>query len=117
MSLHGELAERLIEHYGPDLAESPRLSHDAVTAIFQDGLALELRFAGAEEYALRWRRGEAELCIDTAPLHRQLATFPHHLHDDRGGLRADPVTQPGREPWENVRALVDRIRRDPLLAG
>jgi hypothetical protein len=76
---------------------------------------MEARFGAEDEYAFNWRWGEAELRIDTAPLHPILATFPNHLHDNVGVLRLDPVTDPARSPWENLRVLVAALMVDPLL--
>ncbi len=116
MSLHPELAERIATRYADALQEPPRTAQDAVLLMFNNGLAVELRMANAEEYAIRWRWGEAELCIDTAPLHRDVSTYPHHLHDMGGAVRADPLTMPGTDPWQNVQAVLDTILQDPLLS-
>ncbi len=110
-----EIAEHLIEHYGERLHDAPVLAHDALTATLDNGVILELRFAGAEEYSLRWLHDGRAFAIDTAPLHPGLATFPNHLHAPDGSVRPDPLTQPGRTPWDNVRALVERVLADPLL--
>jgi hypothetical protein len=109
------LSERLIEHFGERLSGAPALAQDALTAKFDTGLMLELRFAGSGEYSIRWLIGGQSLGIDTAPLHPSLATFPNHLHGTDGAPRPDPLTHPGREPWDNVRAVVVRVLEDPLL--
>ena len=110
--LHADLKERIEGHYGDRLDGEPRLMQDALIATFDTGLAVELRFASRDEYALHWVWGEAELGIDTAP-----GATPSHLHDEEGKVRADPLTRPGDEPWNNVQALLDALLRDPLLAG
>jgi hypothetical protein len=115
MSLHPQLADRIAAHYAEALQEPPRTAQDAVLLVFTNGLAVELRMANAEEYAMRWRWGDAELCIDTAPLYRDLPTYPHHLHDLEGAVRPDPLTTPGADPWQNVQAVLDAILQDPLL--
>lgn len=115
LRIHLALAERVAARYAGSLAADPRLSQDALTLQFADGLALELRFASSEEYAINWVWGDAELRIDTAPLHPGLATFPNHLHDHEGACRADPLTVPGSDPWENVARVLDAVVADPLL--
>ncbi len=115
MSLLPELSESLVEHYGERLSGAPSLAQDALTASFDTGLSVELRFASSEEYSIRWRFEGWSLGIDTAPLHTGLATFPNHLHVADGTPRPDPLTQPGRAPWDNVRAVVERVLDDPLL--
>jgi len=115
LGIHLALAEQVSARYGAKLAADPHLSQDALTLQFNDGLALELRFVSAGEYAIHWLWGDAELRIDTAPVHPGLATFPNHLHDHQGACRADPLTVPGRDPWENVERVLESVLADPLL--
>lgn len=115
MSLHWELKARIDAHYGEVLAAPGELKQDALIVGFINGLELELRYAAKDEYAFHWQWGEAELRIDTAPLHRGLGTFPNHLHDADGDVRDDPLAQPESEPWHNVRAVIDALLCNPLL--
>lgn len=113
--VHAMLQERIGAHYGHRLSEPVRLAQDALLVFFDSGLMLEARYFSQDEYALSWCWGEAELRIDTAPIHPDCATFPHHLHDDTGQLRADPVTRPGTPCWSNFSRLIDALLLDPLL--
>src|SRR3546814_5801389 len=70
-----------LRHFAAQLEAPAQLLHDALLLRFSNGLRMELRFAGADEYALAWQWGEAQLRIDTAPVHPELTTFPQHLHD------------------------------------
>ncbi len=115
MSLHLELKQQIEDCYGAQLPAGVELRQDALLLQFDSGLALELRFASADEYAFNWIWGDAELRIDTAPLHPELKTCPHHLHDAEDNLREDPLTQPGAVPWSNVRKVIDAVLADPLL--
>lgn len=112
---HLELKEALEAHYGAVLAEPPTLCQDALLVSLNNGVLLELRYPAASEYAIAWRWEDAQLRIDTAPLHRTLATFPNHLHDASDVLREDRLTHPSAEPWANVRAVIDAVLVDPLL--
>lgn len=91
------------------------LCRDALQLFLKNGVVIEVRLAAVDEYAFAWRYGDAVLRIDTAPVARALATFPHHLHDADGQLRADPVTCPGEPPIANLVALVAAVLVDPLL--
>lgn len=115
MSLHLELKELIEAAYGTQLPGGVQIKQDALLLEFESGLVMELRFASADEYALVWLWGDAELRIDTAPLHPQLKTQPHHLHDEEGRVRDDPLTTPGAPPWDNVRTVIDAVLHDPLL--
>lgn len=115
MSLHLELKTQIEAHYAEQLDGEVQLKQDALLALFDSGLAVEFRYLNSDEYSIQWAWGDAELRIDTAPLHRELSTFPNHLHDADGNLRPDTLTTPGREPWDNVRQLMDGLLQDPLL--
>ncbi|HUY02543.1 MAG TPA: hypothetical protein VMV33_04595 [Rhodocyclaceae bacterium] len=113
--LHPALKDAIDREFSAVMAEPAELCRDALLVRLNNDVAIELRIAGAEEYSIAWRWGEAELRIDTAPLHRQLATFPNHLHDGEGRLRPDPLTRPGSDPWDNVRAVIAALLEAPLL--
>lgn len=115
MTLHSALADEVIRHFGEYLDDAPLITHDAITFYFQNGLMLQARFAGAGEYSIQWRFGEAELRIDTAPLHPGLSSFPNHLHGPDGSVRPDRLTHPGQSPQENLAAVLNAILADPLL--
>ena len=107
MSLHLEPAERIREHFADHLAARPELRQDALLVSLANGFRVEIRYAAADAYSLRWGRGDVQQCIDTAPCHPELASFPNHLHRADGGVEADPLTRCEAEPWDNVRALLD----------
>jgi hypothetical protein len=115
MTLLIELKDAIDASLLPHLEEPATLCRDALILRLNNGVVMELRFANADEYALTWRYGDAELRIDTAPVDHAVATSPNHLHDADGQVRADPVTQPGAAPLDNVRVLVVAVLADPLF--
>lgn len=115
MSLHLELKTRIEAQYANQLDGEIQLKQDALLALFDSGLALELRYLNPNEYSIQWSWGDAELRIDTAPLHKELSTFPNHFHDAEAILHPDTLTVPGKMPWDNVRQLIDRLLQDPML--
>jgi hypothetical protein len=115
MMLHLALKDAIDLEFAAAMTQPVELCQDALLVRLNNGVAIELRIADAEEYSIAWRWGDAELRIDTAPLHQQLATYPNHLHDDAGHLQADPLTCPGSDPWDNVRDVITALLQDPLL--
>lgn len=113
--IHPGLVENIIGAYGDRLAASPELTLDAIILRLENEVVMAVRFASPDEYSITWRWGEAGCGIDTAPCHPELATFPNHLHDDSGKALPDPLTSPSREPWDNLRVIMDAVLRDPLL--
>lgn len=117
VSVHLILKDNIEQHYGERLVEPVRMAQDALLLSFDTGLMVEARYLSEDEYSIAWSWGEAELRIDTAPVHTQATTFPHHLHDLGGALRPDPVSCAGSDCWINFSGLIDRLLVDPLLEG
>ncbi|NMG45762.1 hypothetical protein GPA22_18760 [Aromatoleum toluvorans] len=115
MSLHVELAEHIDRSFGARLARPVEHKQDALVVYLENGVTLTMRYAATDAYSLRWTCGDIELGIDTAPLHRELATFPNHLHDAGGNIRRDPLTRTEDTPADNVARVIKALIADPLL--
>lgn len=115
MTLHIDLKGAIDRHFAGRMAIDAQLAQDALVVRLNNGVMLELRYAGPDEYAFNWQWGDARMRIDTAPLHAELSTFPNHLHDADDAVRADPITRPDKEPWDNTRRLLEALTADPLL--
>ncbi|MCK0512904.1 hypothetical protein [Aromatoleum buckelii] len=115
MSLHIELGAAIEKDFGERLAVPIEQKQDALIATLENGVTLTIRYAAPDAYSLRWTHGDAEAGIDTAPLHRDLATFPNHLHDVDGRVHADPVTRPDQAPAHNVAQLIRALLENPML--
>ena len=115
MSTHIDLAARIEESFGEHLQSPVDVKLDALIVQLDNGATLEARIAAPDAYAIAWAWGEAELRIDTAPLHTTLGSFPNHLHAADGSLQPDPLTRCNAAPWDNLRAVIEAILIDPLL--
>jgi len=114
VSIHLAFKELLEVEYGDRMTEPVRMAQDALLLSFDTGLMMEVRYFSAREYSIRWSWGEAEFCIDTAPVFGEVTT-PSHLHLDDGSITADPLTSPGKNCWSNFSQLLDSLLDDPLL--
>ena len=119
MNLHPELLAAVERRFADRLAAPPRLTQDALNLSLANGAVLSVRYAAPDAYSLRWRVGPAadaaELGIDTAPTHPQLATFPRHLHLADGSVVADPLTRLDASAEDNLAAVIEAILSDPQL--
>lgn len=120
MNLHATLAAAIADDFAASLAAPPQLTQDALVLQLTNGVTLNVRYAAADAYSLRWQFGEgesaAELGIDTAPCHPDLATRPNHLHLADGRVVADPLTRPDAAPAANLAAVLRALLQDPSLA-
>ena len=117
MSLHLELGAAIETAFANALESPVEQKQDAMIVRLNNGVTLTVRYAAPDAYSMRWTYGDGdvEIGIDTAPLHRELATFPNHLHTADGSVTADPITRPGAPPEENLQSLVRALLENPLL--
>lgn len=119
MSLHLELGAAIEAAFAPELGAPVEQKQDALIVRLKNGVTLSVRYAAPDAYSLRWNCGEGdvEAGIDTAPLHRDLATFPNHFHDAAGRILADPVTRPDAPPQDNLHRLIHILVADPMFGS
>lgn len=115
VSVHLMLKDQLEAHYADRLSEPVRMAQDALILSFDSGLLMEVRYYSPDEYMFSWSWGEAEMRIDTAPVHPECDTFPHHLHGDDGTIHRDSVTLPGTDCWANFSQFLEILLVNPLL--
>ena len=115
MSLHLELGSAIDAAFEDDLDSPVEQKQDAMIVRLKNGVMLDVRYAAADAYSLRWAYGDAESGIDTAPLHRELATFPNHFHEAGGRVMADPITRPDASPADNLQNLIRALIDNPML--
>ncbi len=115
MSLHIELAAIIDATFSSDLETPAECTQDALIVRLANGVALTVHYAATDAYSLRWISDGRIAGIDTAPLHRDLSTFPNHLHCSNGEIISDPVTSPEARPEVNLTKLVHLLIHNPQL--
>lgn len=68
------------EHFSEILSETPIIFSDKVRLFFVDSSYMDIRYPVDSKYSFHWQRNDEMIRIDTAPHHRQLSTFPRHMH-------------------------------------
>lgn len=117
MSIHLSLADMLDREFGARLAEPVETRQDALIVRLVNSVTLTVRYAAADAYSLRWRWADGEAGIDTAPVHRTLATFPRHLHTPDGRVVDDPLTRLDATPEDNLVRVLRALLDDPRLGN
>lgn len=115
MTLLLELKEQIDQHYQAQLTAASILRQNALIVSFSNGMIVDVRYLNPDEYYIAWCWAKDQWQIDTAPLHRELKTFPNHLHRVNGQVVEDPLTQPGAVPWDNMRHLLDTLLKNPAI--
>jgi hypothetical protein len=112
--LHLLLKDAVEARYSHRLSEPVRLAQDALLLSFDNGLMVEARYFSDDEYSISWCYGDAEFRIDTAPVHPDVATIPHHVHGSDDAVGADLISVPGLDCSTNFSRLLDRLLEQPL---
>lgn len=115
MSLHLDLGSAIDTRFENDLDSPVEQKQDAMIVRLKNGVTLDVRYAASDAYSLRWAYGDAESGIDTAPVHRELATFPNHFHEAGGRVIADPITRTDAPPVDNLQNLIRALIDNPML--
>ncbi len=108
MMLHHRLSEVCEKEFSDILDGKPQIFYDGIKVKFLDGSELMVRYSSMKEYSFHWTGVEGEFRIDTAPIYRELDTFPNHIHE-RGDVTRDEVTSPDKDPEENLRRVIRYI--------
>ncbi len=113
--IHERLVRLLKDEFKTCLAEEPGFFYDGVEVRLKNGFKLTFIYPKEGEYCFSWTLEDREERIDTAPLHRDLKTFPNHYHTGDGEIREDHLTSPEKSPEENLRRVLEALlERKPL---
>ena len=107
-SIHKNLVDSLNNELASFLEGEPQFLYDGVQVDLKSGTNLQIIYPNEKEYVFTWEKNGRNLKIDTAPLHKDLPTFPNHFHcgDE---LRADAVTSLKNSPRENLKKVIEYI--------
>ncbi|MFP5505976.1 MAG: hypothetical protein ACLGH6_07240 [Gammaproteobacteria bacterium] len=115
MSLHLALADMIARDFAGRLAAPVEARQDALIVRLDNAVTLTVHYAAADAYSLRWTWTGGEAGIDTAPVHRDVAGFPRHLHAPDGRVVADPLTRLDAAPEDNLARVLRAVLDDPGL--
>ncbi len=106
------IAQRAEEHFSDILSEAPIIYSDKVRLVFVDGSYMDIRYPVNSKYSFHWQREGEIIRIDTAPHHRQLSTYPRHMHNGKeNDVVEDSVTELDNTIEENVMCVLEFVRR------
>lgn len=117
MSIHLALADMIAREFADRLAAPIEPRQDALIVRLDTGVTLTAHYAASDAYSLRWTWADGEAGIDTAPVHRDVAGFPRHLHTPDGRVVADPLTRTDASPEENLTRVLRAVLDDPRLGS
>ncbi len=105
------IAQCAQEHFSEILSETPIIFSDKVRLVFTDGSFMEIRYPVDSKYSFHWQREDEIIRIDTAPHHRQLSTYPRHMHIGKDNdVVEDTVTEIDNTIEENVACVLGFVR-------
>ena len=105
------IAQCAQEHFSEILSETPIIFSDKVRLVFIDSSFMDIRYPVDSKYSFHWQRDNEMIRIDTAPHHRQLSTYPRHMHIGKeDDVVEDTVTEIDNTIEENVACVLGFVR-------
>ena len=105
------IAKCAMEHFPDILNETPIIYSDKVRLVFVEGSYMDIRYPVDSKYSFHWQREDEIIRIDTAPHHRNLSTFPRHMHIGKEDyVVEDSVTKIDNTIEENVKCVLEFVR-------
>ena len=99
------------EHFSDIIIEAPIIFSDKVRLLFIDGSFMDIRYPVDSKYSFHWQLEDEIIRIDTAPHHRQVSTYPRHMHIGKEeNVVEDSVTEIGNTMEENVKCVLEFVR-------
>ena len=96
-----------------DVVADATLYPDRLKLILVDGSWIEVRYPVEHKFSFHWQRGERVYRIDTAPHHREVRTYPRHIHlGSEDNVVEDFVTERATSPEENFRKFMAWVREN-----
>ena len=100
------------EYFSEILSEAPIIYSDKVRLVFVDNSYMDIRYPVDSKYSFHWQFEKEIIRIDTAPHHRQLSTYPGHIHAGKEEhVVEDTVTKINNTIEENVKCVLQFVRR------
>jgi hypothetical protein len=94
-----------------DIVVNVELHPDRVRLSLIDDSWVDIRYPVEDKFSFHWQRGEKIYRIDTAPHHRNVRTYPRHIHlGSENNIVEDTVTEGGKSPEENFRKFMLWVR-------
>jgi hypothetical protein len=94
-----------------DIVKETELHDDRLKITFTDGSKLEVRYPVRDKYSFNLMKAGKIYRIDTAPHHREIATYPRHIHYGKeDNIIEDNITDFSNTPEENFRKVLKWVR-------
>lgn len=91
-----------------DIVVDAELHADRVRLILIDGSWIEVRYPVEDKFSFHWQRSNKIYRIDTAPHHKDIRTFPRHIHfGSEDNVIEDYVLEENVSPEENFKRFME----------
>ncbi|MFQ6119880.1 MAG: DUF6516 family protein [Methanosarcinales archaeon] len=100
-------------YFSEILSAEPQIFDDKVRLLFIDDSFMDIRYPMNSKYSFHWRSASNMFRVDTAPHHKNVSTYPRHIHI--GDLViADTLTSFDNTIEDNVKNVLNYVRRNLL---
>lgn len=93
------------------LKDLPNVFSDRVQLIFSDNSIMTIRYPLDNKYSFHWQRGTDVYRINTAPYHKNIPSFPRHMHEKtENNVVEDLITDFKNTPEQNLKNVLNWVR-------
>ena len=91
-----------------DIVVNAELHADRVRFILIDCSRIDVRYPIENKFSFHWQRGNMIYRIDTAPHHKDIKSFPSHIHfGSEDNIIEDSVLRANGSPEENFKRFME----------
>ncbi|WP_052400192.1 toxin-antitoxin system TumE family protein [Geoglobus acetivorans] len=102
---------KIVNEEFSDMVVNIELHPDRIRLILTDKSWVDIRYPVEDKFSFHWQRSEKIYRIDTAPHHRNIKTYPRHIHlGSENNIVEDNVTEGGKSPEDNFRRFMLWVR-------
>jgi hypothetical protein len=102
---------KIIKSEFSDIVINAELYVDRIRLTLVDGPWIEIRYPVEGKFSFHLQKGSKIYRIDTAPHHREIKTFPRHIHlGSEDNVVEDYVLDEKAQPEENLRKFMRWVR-------
>ncbi len=111
------LARVAREEFDDILSDPPKLVGTRLRLSLKDGSFIDARYPTDDEYSFHWEAKDRVYRVNTAP-HHPGPTHPRHIHlGSEENILPDDITSLNVPPEENLRRVLDWVRRQLRQKG
>lgn len=111
LDLLNKLKEIVINEFPDILLKEPEIKGMKLRIFLNDGSIIDIYYPVIGKYSFHWQKKEGFVRLNTAPNHKEIPTFPRHLHKGNEIIE-DIITDLNALPEDNLRRFLKFVVKE-----